>query len=81
MRYVEIGAFDAKASLSKLLGEVRRGQRYTITLRGQPVADLIPSESAIHHNADLAIEAMQSIKRVKGVSAEALAQWISEGRE
>jgi len=39
----EIGAFDAKEKLSELLRELSQGQRYTITVRGKPVADLIPT--------------------------------------
>lgn len=41
-----IGAFAAKAQLSRLLRAVEQGQRFTITVRGKPVADLIP------HRAD-----------------------------
>lgn len=78
--YTEIGSFDAKAKLSALLRAVQRGQRYTITLRGRPVADLIPSESAIRQDADTAVEAMRSMRKVRGVSPEMLAEWIAEGR-
>ena len=35
--FKEIGSFNAKARLSELLQEVKRGQRFTITLRGRPV--------------------------------------------
>jgi len=41
-----IGAFEAKAQLSRLLRAVEQGQRFTISVRGKPVADLIP------HRAD-----------------------------
>jgi prevent-host-death family protein len=78
--YTEIGAFDAKAKLSELLREVKHGQRYTITLRGVPVADLIPSESAASHDNQMAIERMHNIKKVRGVSDEMLQEWIAEGR-
>ena len=78
--YAEIGAFDAKAKLSELLRGVQHGQRYTITLRGHPVADLIPSESAAHKNVHVAIEAMRNIRKVSGVSAKDIADWIAEGR-
>lgn len=61
----EIGSFEAKTRLSELLQAVKRGQHFTITLRGVPVADLIPSESAIHLNAHTAVETMRSIHRVK----------------
>lgn len=78
--YIEIGAFDAKAKLSELLREVKRGQRYTITLRGVPIADLIPSESAVSYNTQIAIERMHNIKKVRGVSNEMIKEWIIEGR-
>jgi prevent-host-death family protein len=78
--YTEIGAFDAKAKLSELLREVKHGQRYTITLRGIPVADLIPSKGAVSHDNQMAIKRMHTIKKVRGVSDEMLQEWIAEGR-
>ena len=33
------------AQLPELLREVQKGKRFTITHRGKPVADLVPSES------------------------------------
>jgi prevent-host-death family protein len=79
--YTEIGAFNAKAKLSELLQEVRHGQRYTITLRGQPVADLVPSGSSHERNARAAVEAMRNIRKIRGVAAETVAEWIAEGRK
>ena len=78
--YIEIGAFDAKAKLSELLRAVKRGQRYTITLRGVPIADLIPSESAVFYNTQIAVERMHNIKKVRGVSNKMIKEWIIEGR-
>jgi len=78
--YTEIGAFDAKAKLSELLRGVKHGQRYTITLRGVPIADLIPSESAPSHDNKTAIERMRNIKKVRGVSDKMLQEWMAEGR-
>lgn len=37
-----IGAFDAKTHLSEYLERVSKGERFTITRRGKPVADLSP---------------------------------------
>lgn len=79
--YIEIGAFDAKARLSELLREVKRGQRYTITLRGHPVADLVPSGGTISPDVSGSIEKMRKINKIKGVSAETINEWISEGRK
>ncbi|MCI0744703.1 MAG: type II toxin-antitoxin system prevent-host-death family antitoxin [Verrucomicrobia subdivision 3 bacterium] len=78
--YTEIGSFDAKAKLSALLREVQRGQRYTITLRGRPVADLVPSGSAIREDAHAAIESMRNIRKVCGVSPANISDWVVEGR-
>jgi prevent-host-death family protein len=78
--YSTIGAFDAKAKLSELLQEVKRGQCYTITLRGVPVADLVPSKSVASQDIQMAIERMRSIEKVRGVSNEILQELIAEGR-
>ena len=75
-----VGAFDAKATLSKLLQEVQRGHRFTITLRGLPVADLIPVEDAHHHSALAAVEAMRTVRKIQGVSETMLSDWVTEGR-
>lgn len=40
-----IGAFEAKTQLSKLLRQARAGQRFIITQRGEPVAELRPVET------------------------------------
>ena len=78
--YTKVGSFDAKAKLSELLREVQAGRRYTITLRGRPVADLVPSGSAVRHDVHAAVEAMRTLPKVSGVSAATLAEWIAEGR-
>lgn len=38
----EIGAYDAKTHLPALLNRVQKGERFTITRHGQPVAELVP---------------------------------------
>jgi prevent-host-death family protein len=78
--YKEIGAFDAKAKLSELLRDVRGGQRYTITVRGEPVADLVPFGSAPAGSSQSAVEAMRGFSKIQGVSGEQVLDWIAEGR-
>ncbi len=78
--YTEVGAFDAKAKLSELLREVGKGRYFTITLRGAPVADLIPTSDSGVRNARQAINEMMAIKKVIGVSADDISAWVSEGR-
>jgi prevent-host-death family protein len=38
----EIGAYEAKTHLPKLLERVEKGERFVITRHGRPVAELIP---------------------------------------
>ncbi len=42
-----IGAFEAKTHLSRLLEEVREGAVLTITVRGKPVAKLVPADAEV----------------------------------
>jgi len=79
--YTQVGSFDAKARLSELLRQVKHGQHYTITLRGHPVADLIPSEYAVCQNAHAAVERMLGIRKISGVSEKMITAWIAEGRK
>ena len=38
----EIGAYQAKTHLPKLLERVQKGERFVITKHGRPVAELVP---------------------------------------
>ena len=79
----EIGAYDAKTRLPELLRQVKAGKRFTITNRGEAVADLVPSEAARAIDARAAIEQFQAFLRDNPVnpgrklSVKAL---IEEGR-
>jgi prevent-host-death family protein len=42
----EIGVRELKASLSKTLRAVGRGEHVRVTLRGRPVADIVPAGAA-----------------------------------
>ena len=77
---VEIGSYDAKTRLPELLREAQAGQRYTITSRGKPVADLVPSEQARPGDVRTAVAAMCAFKTVRGLEAETIGEWIAEGR-
>ncbi|WP_342116676.1 type II toxin-antitoxin system Phd/YefM family antitoxin [Pseudoduganella sp. OTU4001] len=79
--YKEIGAFDAKARLSELLRAVSEGQRFTISIRGKPVADLIPSQASGQEGLREALEALRNIPKVTGVSDDEVRDMIREGRK
>jgi antitoxin (DNA-binding transcriptional repressor) of toxin-antitoxin stability system len=78
---IEPGSYEAKTKLPELLRGIRAGNRYTITLRGEAVADLVPAEENKHPDAVMAVDEMlafmQSRKPASGISIRAL---IDEGR-
>ncbi len=78
---MKVGSYEAKTRLSELLREVQAVKRYTITLRGAPVAELVPTEGSRPADAIEAVEAMRQFMRagppVHGVVIKAL---IDEGR-
>jgi prevent-host-death family protein len=78
--FSEIGAYDAKTKLAELLRQVKDGQRFTITHRGKPVADLVPSGGMPAPDADAAVDDMLNFERIAGVGADQIADWIAEGR-
>lgn len=78
---IEIGSYEAKTQLPELLRGIKAGNRYTITLRGEAVADLVPAQTNRHSDAVAAVDDMlaymQAHKSGAGVDLKAL---INEGR-
>ncbi len=76
----EVGAYEAKTKLPELLRGVQAGRRYTITHRGEAIADLVPAKGAGRHDAASAVDELlrfMSQDPVRGVDIRAL---IEEGR-
>ncbi len=71
-----IGAYEAKTKLPELLRRVQAGERFIITSRGAPVAELTPAASP----RAAAVAAMRGFKRVRGVSAAAARSLVTTGR-
>lgn len=74
-----VGAYEAKTKLPELLRGVQAGQRYTITNRGRPIAELGPAATRRHETADAVARMKQFMNEspVRGVDIKAL---IGEGR-
>lgn len=61
---IDIGVFAARNRLPDLLKQVaERGERVTITNRGEPVADLVPSRKRAAQVAQEAIAAIKANRR------------------
>ena len=58
----EIGAYEAKTHLPKLLDRVNRGERFVITKHGHPVAELVPITGSDPGKAKAAIEDLNDLR-------------------
>jgi prevent-host-death family protein len=77
----EVGAFEAKNTLSALLDQVERGEEIIITRHGREVARLVPPKGVV--NRETAREAAQRIREMsRGVTLGGLKikNLINEGR-
>lgn len=77
---IEIGSYEAKTKLPELLRQVKTGKSFTVTNRGEAIADLVPSAAASKADKTAAAERLKTFMRsdpVKGVNIKAL---IEEGR-
>lgn len=77
---IEIGSHEAKTKLPELLRQVKTGKNFTITNRGEAIADLVPSLSVSVKDKVAAAEKLKVFiltDPVRGVNIKAL---IKEGR-
>lgn len=79
--YTEIGAFEAKTKLSEILRKVEQGERFTITVRGRAVADVVPTQVNDQRSVESAVEQLINFPRIKGIPGDTVLEWIREGRK
>ena len=78
---IEIGAYEAKTRLPELLREVKAGRRFTITNRGEAIADLVPSAAARHADGAAAIDRFRAFLRDNPIKKEVdVRALIDQGR-
>jgi prevent-host-death family protein len=61
MQLQSIGSYETKTHLADLLRRVRDGQGFTITQRGEPVADLLPAGSNVRRAGTVAAAGMRAL--------------------
>jgi len=76
----DIGAYEAKTHLPALLDRVARGERFTITKHGRPIARLVPIERAGPDRRREAIERLKLFRESQTLDVP-VKQLISEGRQ
>jgi prevent-host-death family protein len=75
----EVGSYDAKTKLPEILRKVAKGSHFTITNRGKPVADLVPSKASSQLKAKTAIKNLLKARKHK-VSDADLNEMKTSGR-
>jgi prevent-host-death family protein len=76
----EIGAFEAKTHLSRLLDQVQRGETITITRHGKPVARLIPVAGSSRDERRRAIAELKQLRAGQTLGGLLVRELINEGR-
>ncbi len=75
-----IGAYEAKTHLPRLLDEVAKGERITITKHGRPVAVLVPPDAASVHDADAVMARFREFRKGNRLGGLSIRDLIDEGR-
>ena len=77
----EIGAYEAKTKLPELLRQVKAGKQFSITNRGEAIADLVPAESVKPRDKSAAVEKFKAFMRKNPMrGAVNIKELIGEGR-
>ena len=77
---IEIGSYEAKTKLSELLRQVKEGKSFTITNRGEAIADLVPSASVKTKDKVAAVKRIKAFMLENPVRGVNIKKLIEEGR-
>ena len=75
-----IGAYEAKTKLPEILRRVEAGERFIITNRGVPVAELLPVAGGPKSIAREAVALIKALPKIAGIPARTVRALIEEGR-
>jgi prevent-host-death family protein len=75
-----IGAYEAKTHLPRLLDEVEKGERITITKHGRPVAVLVPPDAVPARDVDALLEKIREFRKGNRLAGLSIRELIDEGR-
>ncbi|OGQ33477.1 MAG: prevent-host-death protein [Deltaproteobacteria bacterium RIFCSPHIGHO2_12_FULL_43_9] len=77
----KIGSYQAKTNLPKLLEKVSKGEEFTITKHGVPVAQLIPISRAKRRDMQSSIEKVLKFRGDRSLGGLNVRDLIKEGRK
>ncbi len=77
----EVGAFEAKTHLPKLLERVQNGERFVITKHGHPIAELVPYRQREPEKIRAAIDNLKAFQQTHSLGGLSVREMIDEGRK
>ena len=77
----EIGAFEAKTHLPRLLQRVEAGERFVITKHNRPVAELIPFRPRDAEKVRSAIAGLKAFQKTHSLGGMSVRQILKEARK
>ena len=75
-----VGAFEAKTKLNALLKRVAKGETIQITLRGVPIARLVPASSENAQNLSEIVRDIRELRKGITLGKIKVQELIKEGR-
>ena len=75
-----VGAFDAKTHLNALLKRASKGEVIQITLRGVPVAKLVPAEPEGRDDPREVVRGIRQVRKGATLGKISIKELINEGR-
>lgn len=75
-----IGSYEAKTKFSELLRQVKGGEHFTITSRGEALADLVPCADLKKKDKAAAVRKMKAFMLENPVHGVNIKELIEEGR-
>jgi len=77
---IEIGLYEAKTNLPELLRQVKAGKSFTITNRGEAIADLVPSAGVRVKDKVAAADKLRAFMLADPVQGVGIKKLIEAGR-
>jgi prevent-host-death family protein len=77
----EVGAFEAKTHLPRLLERVLKGEHFVITKHGHPVAELIPFRKRDPDKIRAAIDNLKAFQTTHSLGGLSVREMIEGGRK
>jgi len=75
-----VGAFEAKTHLNELLRRASKGETIRITVRGVPVAKLVPAEQEGQKDLRKTVRELRELRKGASLDGLSLRELIDEGR-